>query len=1598
MKRLLLCLFFVLCAVPTYAALPEGFTGDEALRREAARFAEPLVRTSPTSANEDAELKAAILHSNAATEGSEFAILRNFVDLHPGSGWRLSLLTNLGLSYVHDGYFTNAVDAFERAWAIGKTVHDGPARALADRAGGELLRIHARLGHAQRVADLLGEVHERAMTGPATEMLDDAKEGLYLMRHDPGRAYLCGPMALRALLSASGATEQEVAFLDKTRAGSHGTTLDQVAGLASSTRFAFRAIHRDAGAAIPVPSLVHWKVNHYAAIVRVSGQRYEVIDPTFGPTPLWLTAEAIDSEASGYFLVPVHKQAQGWREVASLEAGHVVGAGFIQSFLDSIITYLDKSAQDCGCKGRNMPAGPGMSIYSFKEANVSLNLSDTPVGYAPPIGKAVWVTFTYNQREAGQPANFSFFNVSSKWTMNWLTYIEDDPTMAGATVSRYAAGGGTVYYNGYNTATQAFSPDFYDASVLTYVAGSHPSYTRAMPDGSLETYNLSNGAMSYPRLIFLTKITDPAGNAVTLNYDNQYRLISIKDAAGRLTTFTYGSAFSPLLITAVTDPFGRSAKMTYDSFGRLSMITDVIGLQSSFSYDSSSEVDALTTAYGTTHFSYGDESNYVRFLQATDPLGNTERLEYNQNAGVPPSDPGVPAGLINPINNYLDDRDTFYWDKHAYAAAAGNYNQARIRHWAHYAPGGNLTSTSSNTLESVKPALENRTWFSYPGQPEGYASGTFNKPTQAARILDNGSTQLTQFAYNAAGNPTSVVDPAGHTTLWSYAGNGIDVMSVQQMIGAAPATIAAYSYNGQHRPLTYTDAAGQTYHYTFNPAGQIASATDPLGHTTKFNYGSAGDLTSIVNADGKTAASFTYDAFDRIATRKDSQGWTVSYAYDALDRVTQETFPDQTSRVFTYQNLDLMLVKDRQGRTTTATYDAVRNLTSVTDPMGDVTRFGYYENKVPKTLTDPNGNVTTWNVDVESRVTGKAYANHQGVTTTYEATSSRVHAITDALGQSKMFSYGVDDTLASIVYAGALNATPSVGFTYDPSFRRITSMTDGSGTTTYGYEPPGALGALKLASENPPFANAAIAYYYDALGRVTGRSVGGDVETVAYDAIGRVVTHADDLGTFALTYLGETSQLTSRISGNVGTRWLYAGNKNDRRLTGIINSPVASRYTYATTPENDITGINEDSGYQIWKYTYDKADRLTVAASSLSNNYGFGYDAASNLGPIQTPSGSTTVTSNALNQVAAYGTTPFKYDANGNLLADYARTYAWDAENRLIAIGYPGTTGTATQLTYDGLGRRTSITDTASGTTTQTHFGWCGQSLCQARSSTDAFLKRYLAEGEVGSAPGSGLYYGIDQLGSVRDAIAVQNGLRKAHFDYSPYGAQTTSVGMPAGRTDFRYAGLFYHQLSGLEFATYRQYDPAAGRWISRDPIDEKGGMNLYALGRSNPASDTDTTGLSPTEQSSSPLSQSDPNASVEWPNSANETYYDPTVNSGEAASLCDLDKANTEFRESMLNTVLGGADVAASLIGKETPYFKFINAPSAVINLLGSNPDLMSVGDLWVGIVSLGDPFMGVPLSVAWFAVPFISKLYPPTPPGLGPGSVPWGFNGSDM
>jgi RHS repeat-associated protein len=62
--------------------------------------------------------------------------------------------------------------------------------------------------------------------------------------------------------------------------------------------------------------------------------------------------------------------------------------------------------------------------------------------------------------------------------------------------------------------------------------------------------------------------------------------------------------------------------------------------------------------------------------------------------------------------------------------------------------------------------------------------------------------------------------------------------------------------------------------------------------------------------------------------------------------------------------------------------------------------------------------------------------------------------------------------------------------------------------------------------------------------------------------------------------------------------------------------------------------------------------------------------------------------------------------------------------------------------------------------------------------------------------------------------------------------------------TDFNFTGHYRHSKSNLDLAVYRAYDPDLGRWLNRDPIAEKGGLNLYGYVANSPIGRTDANGL----------------------------------------------------------------------------------------------------------------------------------------------------------
>jgi RHS repeat-associated protein len=1456
---LLLQTIVLLPSMPEFSSLPS----DEEIYRQRV-FPIPLRRVedlpSPSPA-ENRDLAAALARYGRSATGDP-APLVEFLQRHPGSAWRPSLLGNLGLLWRRAGRFQKAIDAFEETWELTRRARGVDGHAIGDWAAGELAKMHSHLGHGGRVRKLLREIEGRQLMGPATEYITAAREALVRSHLHPEGEYRCGPMALASLLRHRGLDPP--AELLSAKGSRRGMSLSEVEALGRQVGLKVRAIHREPGSAVPVPSVVHWKVDHYSAIVareQQNGQEMFLVENPLFEDQIWVSRKALDDETSGYFLAPEGAVEHGWRDTGPAETGEVFGRCW-RGELDDEETRCtsDKIGGSIpGCPRCACVTPPkGMPVYRFHTMLISLNIVDRPIGYTPPVGPAVNFTLTYNQREAYQPALFSFANLGNKWTFDWMSYVVDGGPSSLGRIYVYLRGGGLELHDmnsrvpGFRLASSR--PHYQSQSYVTVAEGrTNDAYQRRLPDGSREIFSLIENTSRMPlgsRRIFLTEIVDPAGNSIKLTYDARFRVVSVTDAIGQVTRLSYDLASDPLKITRVTDPFGRAATFGYDNQRRLVKITDPVGIVTEFLYDGDF-INAMTTPYGVTTFRAGRltdpflissyaESN--RWIEATDPHGDTERLEFRSR--------------LEPLPARLRD-GSLYWDKKVWKERGRDFAHARLIRWK--LVGGTLMSGVPWT---VKSPLEGDIEFTYPRQEhlDQLASlriGDEGIPASVERNLEDGTRQVERFEYNIWGKFTRTVDPAGRAFTFAYSSDGVDLVEVFNE--KTRERVMRATYNSQHLPLTVTGASGQTRRATYNSRGQPLTVTNAGGDTVTFAYDGNGFLLSETGPLTEIVTRYTYDSAGRLRTATDPDGYRVTLDYDALDRPTRISYADGTFEQIRYDRLDPVEFTDRAGRVTRVTYDSLRRITSVTDPLGQTTRMNWCNCGGLAELVDPAGRVTTWERDLEGRVTAKILPD--GATTRYEygPVSGRLLRVVDPKGQGTRYEYTADDYVRRVSFDNTAVPTPPVTISYDPNWERLVRVEDDTGVTDYTYHPVGSRGALQLAAVTGQVPGSRIEYSYDELGRLTRRSVNGVAADLVYDTAGRVTRLSNALGDFAMTYQGASGRLVSMAyPGGQRSRFEYAGASGNFQLRQLqhlaADGTVLSQFDYGFLPGGELASQRRyqpgfDPAVATFTYRYDAAGQLVAAAlvaedGTSLGTFDYGYDPAGNRTNEDRRGVARSLSFNHGNQLTQEfeqdQSREFRYDANGNLIGDGRRTFEWDALNRLVAIAAGER---RSEFCYDAWDRRVRVIEKNGGDTlSDTWQLWCGGEVCEERAATgdgSATQRRFFPQGEMtGEAR---LFYTVDHLGSVRQLTDGQGSVT-ASFDYDPWGRMVRAGAEidPA----LAFAGYRWHTPSGLALTHYRAYDPDLGRWLSRDPLGEEGEDNLYAYAGNDPVNRLDPLGL----------------------------------------------------------------------------------------------------------------------------------------------------------
>jgi len=96
----------------------------------------------------------------------------------------------------------------------------------------------------------------------------------------------------------------------------------------------------------------------------------------------------------------------------------------------------------------------------------------------------------------------------------------------------------------------------------------------------------------------------------------------------------------------------------------------------------------------------------------------------------------------------------------------------------------------------------------------------------------------------------------------------------------------------------------------------------------------------------------------------------------------------------------------------------------------------------------------------------------------------------------------------------------------------------------------------------------------------------------------------------------------------------------------------------------------------------------------------------------------------------------------------------------------------------------------------------------------------------------------------VHALVSRSSGAPTATYEYSPFGETLRSTGTYAATNPFRFSTKYTDGETGLLYYGRRYYNPTLGRWLGRDPIEERGGLHLYAFCGNNGVNRYDVLGM----------------------------------------------------------------------------------------------------------------------------------------------------------
>jgi RHS repeat-associated protein len=277
------------------------------------------------------------------------------------------------------------------------------------------------------------------------------------------------------------------------------------------------------------------------------------------------------------------------------------------------------------------------------------------------------------------------------------------------------------------------------------------------------------------------------------------------------------------------------------------------------------------------------------------------------------------------------------------------------------------------------------------------------------------------------------------------------------------------------------------------------------------------------------------------------------------------------------------------------------------------------------------------------------------------------------------------------------------------------------------------------------------------------------------------------------------------------------------------------------------------------------------------NVYGYEYDPIGNRiqSAVAVGSGQSLTniyTANSLNQYSSLQPKDLQpinlsYDLDGNMITNGDWSYTWDAENRMISACSNGLLLITNR--YDDQSRRIlksvfEITQSGTNEIRQSSFVYDGWNpIREIRVQESGVSTIYYCWGPdlSGSLQGAGgvgglqavivdgeipaTYYTCYDANGNITAYVDELGNAYAEYAYDAFGNTISQSGDLASTFSHRFSTKYADDETGLYYYGYRYYTPELGRWVNRDPIAERGGLNVYEFVGNDGVGLVDSLGLS---------------------------------------------------------------------------------------------------------------------------------------------------------